>query len=214
MRSEVDGVEIKEPPIREFEKKSSCARRCCFFGCGFILLCVASFILLLRFASAPRIKELAKPPENFPSDIKIYDEKSIHRITVLSGKDRGWVIEKFALIPKAVIAPIYIFIQKNDRDAPFLERFQNIIEKPITDHRDVVEIEWTDLSAKPKFLQDYYQAKMTSSGYETIVASETDAIRQFSFTKENISGVFYIKDDADREGTDLMRITIRIPIRE
>lgn len=212
MRRHIDAVEIKEPPIREFEKKNSCLKRTCIIGCGGIVFFIVVIILLVKFAASPRIKELHEAPGHFPNSVPIYDAKGVDRITISSGKDRWQILERVALLPKLLVAPILVPLEKDeDRAASGWERFIALMRRPVTDQRDVVDIEWTDLSAQPKFIQNFYQTELAKNAFTIMIASETDAVRQFTFEKDEVSGLLFIRDDAAQDGTDYARLTIRIP---
>lgn len=209
MRRDNDAVEIKEPPLKHL-KRGSCLKRCCVWGTAALLAVLVSFILLLRYAAKPHPKELAGLPPHFPSEIPVYDPESIDQITILVGKDRGKIVERFALLPKAIIAPIFASFGDRTGEQSFWGEFMAILHKPVTDHRDVIDITWSELSAQPKFLQSFFQTKLEEAQYDVMIASETNAIRQFTFSKDGIDGVVYIRDNADTATTDELRMTVRI----
>jgi hypothetical protein len=210
MRRDHDAVEIKEPPLKHL-KRGSCLKRCCVWATVALFGVLVAFLLLLRFAAKPRPKELAELPAHFPADIELYDAESIDRITIISGKDRGRIVERFALLPKALIAPIAVSLGGKPPERSFFEELMVVMKQPVADHRDVVEIFWSDLPAMPNFLQNFFQIELEKTGYRVMVASETDAVRQFIFSKNGIDGVVIIRDDASRDGTDDMRMTVNIP---
>ncbi len=73
MRQKLDNVEIKNPPIGEFNKKPSCIKRGCFGGCGLIILFLIAILVILKFTTTENPKELKALPEFFPAEIPIYD---------------------------------------------------------------------------------------------------------------------------------------------
>lgn len=210
MRRDDDAVEIKEPPLKRL-KRGSCFKRCCVWGTATLFAILIGFILLLRYAAKPRPKELTALPPHFPTEIPMYDPESIDEITILAGKDQGKIIERFALLPKAIIAPIAASFGGGEaQKQSFWKTFMTVMRKPVTDHRDVIEITWSELAAQPKFLQSFFQTGLEKAEYDILVASETNTFRQFTFSKNGIDGAVYIRDNAGTATTDELRMMVRI----
>jgi hypothetical protein len=221
MRKYTNKVEIKDPPIREFRKKRSCFARTCLSGCGCIIIFVLAFLLLLKFTAKPAIKELKNLPEYLSGAVPIYDESSINKIEFTSGKNRWKIIEGMAYLPKIIVAPIMIELKRikdpkietTDNEESYFDwtEFKEIVKEPIADHRDVFNIEWTNLAAQPSFIHEYYQTELTKENFSIDISSENEKVNQFTFSKDNIDGVIYVQDDLIERGTDYVLLKIRIP---
>lgn len=225
MRKNIEQIDIQEPPIQEITKKKSCARRSCTTGCGCIVIFLIVAVVLLNFTTGPRAKTLKKIPENFPKSIPIYDQDNISNITFISGKEKNKIIETIALIPKLILSPIILVLNNNlnnDRQLDDNGRIQinkttgwkewlNIIKEPITDNRDIIQIEWTELSAEPKFVYNYYKNELEKKTF--IIEQETynNERKEFHFKLNELDGILYIKDNSESNGTDFISMTINIP---
>lgn len=221
MRPNLDKIEIKDPPIQAFHKPSSCLKRSCMTGSVALLFFVASGLLLLRFATDTRTKEIKKIPEMVASQIPLYDTDNIDVIRYTSGKKKKDVLESVMLIPKVISAPVVIawhtympFGQKeNDTIAAmsFKNAFFYILKQPVASERDLIEIEWRELPAQPKFIDEYYQQEFKRKGFAIDVASSSATVRQFTFTKGDVTGSTFIQDAPEDEGTTFILMTIQLP---
>lgn len=219
MREEINNIEIKEPPIQKLNKERSCLKKSCTTGCGCIVLIVIISLLILKFIAVPRPKELKSIPSYFPEIIPLYDEQDIEKITYTSGKQKNKILELTAYLPKIILVPIYLSINeylppeiKSDledmKDKTGWEKFVYLMQRPITDKKDIIEIEWKKLSADPEFIYEYYQTELKKQKFDTDIISQTKSTKQMSFIKYDIHGVLYINDDPDKKGTDLTILTI------
>jgi hypothetical protein len=228
MRKPIDNVEIQEPPLKELKKQKSCLRHTCLGGCGCIVIFVIIFLVLLKFAATPREKELKYVPDNFPKTIPVYDVDNIDKITFTSGKDRGRLIETAAFIPKVILSPIILTLDKynvipiehnntEQTEGINWQNFINLIKEPVGDYRDTTKIEWHNLSAKPDFITEYHQSELTKTKFEITNLKKLNLEKlqtlqfNFSLKDKNIEGVLYIKDDPKKTGTDYFTITINNP---
>ncbi len=227
MRRNIDKIEIKEPPIQELTQKRSCLKRTCFTGCGCIIVFLGAAILLLKFTTGPKIKEIKDLPENFPTNIPIYDGDNIQKITFTSGKEKGRGIEIAAFIPKLILSPIMLNMSEKSDDSKitkeggdvkikeesYWQDFINLMKEPVVDHRDNIMIEWTDMPAEPWFVQSYYETELKKFDYITEQNNKEDnSIRELSFELDKIDGILYVEDDPNEGGTDYVSLTIKIPI--
>jgi hypothetical protein len=181
-------------------------------------------VLILKFTAGPKTKELKKVPENWPSEIPIYDQDNISKITFISGKDRGRAMEYVAMGPKLILSPAFLILEKRfpareepkdgriQTDLSTWENFVRIMKEPIADHRDKIQIEWAELPAEPKFVDAFYQDALKSAGFDINISQSNEKMHQFVFTKENTEGVLYITDDAEKNGTDFVSLTVNIGI--
>ncbi|PLX28768.1 hypothetical protein C0581_01005 [Candidatus Parcubacteria bacterium] len=221
MRQEIDKIVIKEPPIEELNKKRSCAKRTCVTGCGCFAILFIISLLLLRFAIGPRTKEIKDMPQEFTSVIPVYDDSNVERITQTSGKERSKRVELAAYLPKLILSPFVVYFDKDfkyipqttaDKDMTNWEKFIAFMTNPITDQRDVFEIEWLDLSADQDFVLEYYETELEKNNFEISVYSKNKNVIQFTFTKEDIDGVLYTMDDPSTPKNDYVSLKINIPI--
>lgn len=217
MQKRIDPVEIKEPPIQKFGKKRSCLKQSCLTGCGCIVLLLIGFILLIRFAAKPRMKELKVLPSFVTSSIPLYDEKNIERITFTPGAERGKFLEGVAMIPKIVLSPLVLVLDRywGETTSTYQESVLQLVQTPVMDHRDFIKIEWHDLGAKPSFIAAYYQKAFTQQGFTISVVRDTDTVHQFLFSSTSTEGSVLVEDTPEKEGTDYVLMTAHVvPPRE
>ncbi len=221
MRQEIDKIVIKEPPIEELNKKRSCVKKTCVNGCGCFAVLFVISLLLLRFAIGPRTKEIKDLPQEFTSIIPVYDESGVERITHTSGKERSKRVELAAYLPKLILSPFVVYFDKDfkyipetitEREMTKLEKFIAFMTNPITDQRDVFEIEWLDLPADQDFILEYYETELGKNDFEISKHSKNKKIVQFTFTKDDIDGALYTMDDPETPDTDYVSFKVNIPI--
>lgn len=220
MRRNINNVEIVEPPIGELTKRYSAfssIKRTCFTGCGCLVVLLIAIAIFLRLALGSGPQTLKNIPANFPKDITIYDEDNIEQITFVSGKYKNRGIEIAAFFPKIILSPLFLTLNKseqNTEDAGKLASVKNlwkIMSAPVSDHRDTVQIEWRNLDAEPTFIINYYKTELQKRGYKIDVESEGQAVRQFSFSQDTITGSIYVEgDDTVKPGTDYVVLTVNL----
>ncbi len=215
MRRNVEDIEIKEPPLQELNKKRSCLKRSCLTGFGCILIFLLVSVGIIYFAANPRKKELKTVPANFPSEIPVYDKDAIHTITFISGQERGRWIELAAYVPKIIVSPLLIALENNESNPASPERtwakFLRVIEEPVADRRDQVTIEWSNLSAQPKFVEAYYQSALKKANFSVEPTHDAEGSKQFTFSKDSVDGYLLLQDDAQKDGTDMILLNVRVP---
>lgn len=216
MRRHIEEIEIKEPPLQELNKKRSCVKRSCLTGCGCIAVFILASVLILYIAANPRQKELKEVPAHFPANIPVYDKDAIHSITLVSGRERSRWIEAAAYVPKIILSPLLIATERNgvasSTEQTSWKHLVNVIEEPISDHRDLITVSWSELGAQPKFINTYYQTELKKQGYTVTVPEQTsDTIRMFEFSKDAVNGYLLITDDPADDGTDQLLLSVRIP---
>lgn len=221
MRRNLNNVEIVEPPIRELTKRYSAfssIKRACLTGCGCLVVVIIGIAVFLRLALGSGPQTLKKVPNNFPTDIPVYDENNIEQITFVSGKYKNRGIEIAAFFPKIILSPLFLTLNKNEQnpsDTGKLSSVKNlwkIISEPVSDHRDTVQIEWKKLDAEPTFIINYYKTELKKKDYKIDVESEGKGVRQFSFSKESITGSIYVEGEEElKPGTDYVVLTVNLP---
>ncbi len=228
MRRNIEQVEIKEPPIQELGKKRSCLKRSCLTGCGCIVIFLIAGILLIKFAAGPRPKKLDNVPDHFPTNIPVYDSENVQKITFISGKDKGRGLEIAAFIPKLILSPVVLVLDKqvatekttDENGDVHIEKkagwddLVRLMKEPVADHRDIVQIEWTSLTAEPHFFIQYYKTELRKGKYSIEEGEKTDRTRELKFSLGEIDGMLYTEDDPDDPGTDYSSLTINLPIEQ
>jgi len=222
MRQEIDKIKIKEPPIEELSKQSSCVKSTCATGCGCFTILFIISLILLKFAFGPTSKEMKDLPEIFTSNIPIYDVSDIEKITHTSGKEKSKKIERAAYIPKLVLSPFIIYFDTDYKYIPRenpteelsnIEKFWSFMKKPLTDQRDEYKLEWINLHAEQKFLIDYYETELKKKAFEISPESKNNDVTQFTFSNEenDIDGLVYTVDNPETKDTDYLSITVNFP---
>lgn len=220
MRRNINNVEIVEPPIGELTKRYSAfstIKRACFTGCGCLVVIIIGITIFLRMALGSGPQTLQNVPDNFPNDIPVYDEDNIEQITFVSGKYKNRGIEIAAFFPKIILSPLFLTLNKNEQNTDETGKFASvknlwtIISAPVSDHRDTAQIEWKNLDAEPSFIINYYKTELRKAGYKIDVESEGMAVRQFSFSKDTITGSMYARGDEEvKPGTDYVVLTVNL----
>ena len=220
MRRNINNVEIVEPPIGELTKKYSAfstIKRTCLTGCGCLVLLIIGIIIFVRLALGSGPQTLKKVPDNFPNDIPIYDQDNTEKITFVSGKYKNRGIEIAAFFPKIILSPLFLTLNKNEQNTndtgriASVKNLWNIISAPVSDHRDTVQIEWRSLDAEPSFIINYYKTELQKNDYKIDVESEGKAVRQFSFSKDTITGSIYVQGNEElKPGTDYVVLTVNL----
>ena len=226
MRRNIDHVEIQEPPLQEIQKKRSCLRRSCLTGCAGIIFFLIIATLFLRFFVISQPKELKILPTDFPSAIPLYDKDAIKRITFISGKQKSRTTELVAVLAEMTLSPILSLLDPEKQFSPRLDDKGNIIPvkraswkklaRVLTssqaDRRDVIHIEWTELDAEPKFLEEYFGSGFKKEGFIVTIPSYATSARQFGFSNSLSAGTVYIEDNNTKTGTDYLSLTVSLPV--
>lgn len=219
VRRNLDDIQIVEPPLEELTKKHS-HKRACFFGCLFIVFLIISGIIGLRFYLGSGPEALKAVPKNFPEDIPLYDKSNIEQITFIPGKykDRGLEIATF--IPKILLSPLIMRLGDNATGTPNTAEKQSywgglrkIIATPLGDHRDTIQIEWSNIDVDYNFVASYYKKELLKKNFTIEIESEGEGIKQFSFQRQdNVSGSLYARKRSDGgAGTGYMILTVNLP---
>lgn len=217
MRRNIDNIKIKDPPIQELGRKKSCLRRSCSVGCGGIVIFIIASLIILKMSATPRQKELKSLPSHFPTTVPVYDIGNSDRIALTYGKEKGRWLEIAAYAPKLVVAPIMVIM--NEKLFPASDangenrfsRFVRLLKEPVTDHRDTIQVEWSELAAEPRFVYNYYKNDLEKNGFTINPSQNNDRVKQFSFQKDQIEGALFIEDSPENKGTDYVSLTINFP---
>lgn len=218
-----EDIIIQEPPIQELSRQYSCLRRSCFSCLSLVLVILAASLLILKFTLVPAPRELKKAPPSVSETIPLYDTDSLTKITVLPGSDRSRAVEAAAWIPKAIVAPFFITLDKNQSflkraypssttdlaKASWGEKFNLFLNAPIGDHRDEITLEWSDVGADTKFITEYYIEELNKRGFIITAPGQTERIIQYTFSRTDLDGSIYIENDPVTPTTDTMIIKIQ-----
>jgi len=186
--------------------------------------------LLLKFVAGPRTKELKELPANLPASIPIYAEDDISKISFISGKQKSRGVEMAAYVPKLILSPVIMMLDNTIMPEKKIDKegkktisrqagwhdFVRLMKEPISDQRDIIQIEWTFLMAEPNFINQYFTTELRKHDYELTESVSNEKVKQFSFelTEENIAGVIFIEDDPQDSGTDYVSLTVHVPNNE
>lgn len=221
MKKRTEPIEIIEPPIQEIQRKKSCLGRSCSFSCLALVILIVGLIITVRFSAIARPKEIKRPPADFPKSVPIYDKDEISKVSIISGKKKERAVQTIAKLPDIVANSILRFVDgRIDDNQPkglpsTWDEFIYTLENDINDDRDTVTIEWKDLIAEPKFIQDYYKTNLRRAGYVTALkTSEDKTTWELTFSKDDVTGVLFISDTPTKTGTDLFTLTTLFPAGE
>ncbi|MFA5127931.1 MAG: hypothetical protein WC457_02940 [Patescibacteria group bacterium] len=190
-------VEIVEPPMQEFRKRGHWFATACLSGSGCVLLFIASIVIGIKFyigAGPATVKNL---PTNFPTDVPIYDQYNIDKITYISGRYKSRSMEMATFFPKLVLSPVI----SREQNAPstsakengniFKEVFRMIL-KPIGDSRDMIQVEWRDITSDVNTMITYYKRNLTTNGFTIESETQGNNYRQLTFSRQdNLSGTIF-----------------------
>lgn len=191
-------------------------------GCLFLFVLIVGFILVIRFAATPRVRQLKDVPSIVPATVPIYDKDNIDQIRYVSAKERSKTVELAAIIPKAILIPLYFGTEEylpediqhvfdSGKEENGWERYIRLIREPIFPKKDLVEIEWRHLSAQPIFIKEFYEKELLKQGFDVIIIVTESDIEELRFTdkEKTITGTFYTEDDHPEErGTDMAVLKI------
>lgn len=214
VRRNLDNIEIIEPPLNELTKKHS-YKRTCFAGCGCLVLVIIAAAIGLRLYIGAGPTVVKTLPTNFPADIPVYDKDAIENITFISGKYKNRGIEIAAFFPKIILSPLLVKMEQREAATTTSgwKGLWQVITAPVGDHRDTIQINWSNLDAEPSFVISYYRKELTKKNFKIEVESEGKDVRQFSFSREDgTSGSLYVQgDETVRPGTDYAILTVNLP---
>lgn len=216
-KPELDNIEIVEPPIGELSKQRGSFKKTCLTGCG----CLVFFVVLalgglkLYIGSGPQ--KLKAPPDNFPSDIPIYEKDAIDSITYISGKYKKRSFETAAFFPKVILSPLLLQLRnESPSSTDFFSQnrsFWKLITTPVTDDKNTVEIRWSNMDAEPRFVVSFYRKELDKKGYSVSEIVKEDKSYRINFENQlGISGTLStVGDEENKPGTDFAYLTVNIP---
>lgn len=211
----IKDIEIIEPPIQELKKRGPWLTTACMSGCGFILIFVIGIIIGIKIFIGAGPKELKNLPDNFPSDIPIYDQYNLDKITYISGRYKSRSMEVSALFPKLILSPLIL----NENDQQSGENKKSIIRElwqtfaePVGDTRDTVQIEWRGISSDEKTMISYYKNQLENAG--CAIESETAGatFSQITFKRDDgLSGTIYVQPGEKKKTISYAYLIVNLP---
>lgn len=218
MKKRIEPIEIQDPAIQEIQRKKSCFGRSCSLGCFVFLLLIIAIFLLIRFSAVARPKEVKNIPDAFPQAVPIYDKDAMTKITFVSGKKKERAVQTAAKLPDMIATRLIRIIDGNvNKNQPeglpsTWNEFLYLLEHDLNDDRDTVTIQWKDLIAEPKFIQDFYRTNLRRSGFSvTSTVNDDRTVWELQFSKDKTEGTLFITDTPSKTGTDDFTLTTLFP---
>ncbi len=224
MRREDNDVQVKGPAVQELENKKSCFKRGCSKGCLFIILLVIGVLAISKFVTSPQLKEVKDVPSYFPKGVPVYEQDSIKKIAV-SDQNKSTLFAKLSdVVPKFFLVTYSLSSEKIDVERYFkietelqnkntINKFFYLMNKPAKKKERKVIIEWKNLSAEPDFVYDFYSTELNKNNFQVNTSVNKKTKKQISFTKGQVVGSLFIKDDPEIPGTTSLSLDIVIPPR-
>jgi hypothetical protein len=210
----INSVEIVEPPIQEFHKRGRWFATACFSGCGCVVLFIATIIIGIKMFIGAGPRQIKNLPDNFPKAISIYDQYNVSKITIISGKYKSRSMDLSTLFPKIILSPLIYSDQKsgqNDNPGVVKELWQ-ILTKPTSDSRDMIQIEWRNIAGNSEDIIDYYRAKLAEGNFQVDSESTGQNYRQFTFRRaDGLSGTVYVQNSQQKNNIPYAFIMINLP---
>ena len=221
--TELEHIDIVEPPLRELNKRHSWFGASCFGGCGIIVLFIAIGIIFIKIFLGPGPSESSKIPENFPSSsIPIYDENNIDRVITIPGRYTERGIHLSAIIPDLLLNRVYtdpeseteISLPTSTMPRP-LQTLWEDLRTPAKNYTVTTRFGWRDLEAEPTFIRSFYEQALEKKGFviENKVISKSRQQFTFQEQKSGITGSLHIEKTTTekRTGTARVILTVKIP---
>ena len=222
MRADIDEVEIKDPPLEELTGRGGCLRKSCGTCSGLILTLLIGSFLTLYFTAPPQGKTLKQIPTEYAT-VPFYDQENVEMITLTEAHERSKRVEQVVFIPKLILSPLLIqadqhhWVLRHIRPAvaeaieakqTFWDKLMVLLREPVSEQRDLLQLEWLNLNADPGFIAEFYTKSLERAGFAISKPVTSPETRQFTFTKPGIDGVVVIANDASTPATD--RVTLEI----
>lgn len=222
MRADIDEVEIKDPPLEELTGRGNCLRKSCGTCSGLLLTLLIGSFLTLYFTAPPQGKTLKQIPPEY-QEIPLYDTENLETITFTEARERHKRVEQIAFIPKLILSPLLIQADKHhwilrqirpaaaeaiESKQTFWDKLMIVLREPVSEPRDLLNLEWLNLNADPAFIAEFYSKALVRSGFAVSKSTVGPETHQFTFTKPGLDGVVHIANQPDTPATD--RVTIEI----
>lgn len=213
-------VTIVEPPLEELTKRRSGFMRGCFTGCLFFVLLIVAAGIGIRVFIGHGPTHIKNVPEYFPKNIPLYDPDAIENITLISGRYKSRSIGVASFFPKIILAPLFLS-QANEASfeneaatssAPTPPNtLWQVLQTPVGDARDTIQIEWRNSHTGINFFDSYYQNELSKQGYQVTEQQKTNHTRRFVFrNNERVNGSLYMEGGAESR-TAYATLIINLP---
>lgn len=183
-----EDIQIQDPPLQEFEKKTSCLRRSCFVALMAIAAILIGLLGIAWYVKSHRTVTVKKLPADLEG-IPVYDEKNIERIAIERSWP-GWIREWYQIIFSENLT-LYSGNRK--------------ITKKIT-------VEWDNLPASPSFIRDYYAIEFRKQSFEQAEAFDTK-VPLNTWSKGNTEISIQITDGDHYNAAETDHVVMSILIR-
>ncbi|PSO45897.1 MAG: hypothetical protein BRC22_00380 [Parcubacteria group bacterium QH_9_35_7] len=224
MRREDNEVQVKDPAVKELENKRSCVKSGCSKGCLFVILLVVGVLAISKFVTSPQLKEVKNVPSYFPQGVPVYEKDSIKKIAVSDQNKNTLFAQLSDVIPKFFLVTYslssekidvekYFKIEKKVQNKDTIDKFFYLMNKPAKKKERKVVIEWKNLSAEPDFIYDFYSTELSKNDFEVNTSVNKKTKKQIGFSRGQIVGSLFIKDDPEIPGTTSLSLDIVIPPR-
>lgn len=222
MRADIDEIEIKDPPLEELTGRGGCLRKSCGTCSGLILTLLIGSFLTLYFTAPPQGKSLKQVPVEY-KDVPLYDTENLETVTLTEARERGKRVEQIAFIPKLILSPLLIEADRQhwvlrhirpeaataiEQKKSFWDKLMVLLREPVSEQRDLLNLEWHNLSADPGFIAEFYTKALERGGYTLGKMVTSPETRQFTFAKPGLDGVVIIANDPATPATDHVTIEI------
>ncbi len=209
-----DSIEIQAPPIHELHtKKSSFLKRSCLTGSGCLLIFAIIGFVGIVLASRSRTKTLHELPKQFPDRVPLYDTTAIETIRIAHHTRQSDIIDNLTIkTDDTTDTPTHRWFTFITRLWPRIREEISRVSTVIP--YDELTIEWTELTAQPKFIAEYYETHLQKNNFDTTI-THTDSgsyDMNFSHTDTRIFGTIHIRDNSPQTpGTEEVTMSVQFP---
>lgn len=196
---------IEQPPLKN---EGSCIRRALVAIFTLVLILIIIFTVIALFFNKPTITRLPKLPDNFPTDIPLYNFSDRVYINYLNTEESNSMWHRASLVPRFILGQLVIKINpdiseeekvlnNNIRlgDAVNISNIQKLLAVSETqENTDQIEIGWEKMSDEsPKKVFTYYKKNFEDQDYKVTLGANNDNQKGFYFSKEKVSGEINIE---------------------
>lgn len=211
------GVEIIEPPIQELKKRGPWFTTACLSGCGCVLIFIVAIIIGIKIFIGAGPKEIKNLPSYFPSEVPIYDQYNINKITVISGKYKSRSMELATFFPKILLSPLIYYDADDANSTIKTEKIEiareiwKLLIKSTPDEKNTIRIEWDNITSDPQTMIHYYETKLKEAGFTINSETAGHNYKQILFIRDDkISVNLYVEQSDKKEHTPYAFIVVNV----